>query len=68
MGYFKQEHWNELSCPPPGNLPDPGMKPIYLMSPELQTDYLPMTHQEGPTKSRATCYNKTDESHEYHVE
>ena len=22
MGFSRQEHWNELPCPPPGNLPD----------------------------------------------
>ena len=25
----------EMSCPPPGNFPDPGIKPIFLMSSAL---------------------------------
>ena len=28
MGFFRQEYWNGLPCPPPGDLPDPGIKPI----------------------------------------
>ena len=27
MGFSRQEHWNELPFPPPGDLPDPGIKP-----------------------------------------
>ena len=27
MGFSRQEYWNGLPCPPPGNLPDPGIKP-----------------------------------------
>ena len=30
MGYSKQEYWSELSCPPPGDLPDPGIEPTSL--------------------------------------
>ena len=26
MGFSRQEYWNGLPCPPPGNLPDPGLK------------------------------------------
>ena len=24
MGFFQQEYWNGLACPPPGHLPDTG--------------------------------------------
>ena len=30
MGFFRQEYWSELPCPPPGDLPDPGTKPTFL--------------------------------------
>ena len=33
MGFSRQDYWSGLPCPPPGNLPDPGIKPISLMSP-----------------------------------
>ena len=26
MGFFRQEYWNELPFPPPGELPDPGIQ------------------------------------------
>ena len=26
MGFFRQEYWSELPCPPPGDLPDSGME------------------------------------------
>ena len=32
MGFSRQEYLSGLSCPPPGNLPDPGIKPVSLMS------------------------------------
>ena len=35
MGFSKQEYQTGLPCPPPGDLPDPGIKPSSLMSPEL---------------------------------
>ena len=25
MGFLRQEHWSGLPCPPPGELPDPGL-------------------------------------------
>ena len=27
MGFSRQEYWNGLPCPPPGDLPNPGIKP-----------------------------------------
>ena len=38
IGFSKQEYWSQLPCPPPGDLPDPGIKP---RSPALQADSLP---------------------------
>ena len=35
MGFSRQEYWSGLPCPPPGNLPDPGIKPTSLLSPAL---------------------------------
>ena len=33
MGFSRPEHWSGLPCPPPGDLPDPGIAPT---SPALQ--------------------------------
>ena len=32
MGFSRQEYWSGLPCPPLGDLPDPGIKPVSLMS------------------------------------
>ena len=45
MGFSGQEYWSGLLFPSPGDLPDPGIKP---MSPSLQGDYLPSEPREGP--------------------
>ena len=31
-GFSRQEYWSELPCPPPGDLLDPGFKPVSLPS------------------------------------
>ena len=38
MGFSRQEYWSGLPCPPPGDLPNPGIEP---RSPALQADSLP---------------------------
>ena len=35
MGFSRQEYWSGLSCPPPGDLLNPGIKPKY---PALHAD------------------------------
>ena len=35
MGFSRQEHWGGLPCPPPGDLPHPGMEPASLVSPAV---------------------------------
>ena len=32
-GFSRQEYWSGLPCPPPGDLPYPGVEPASLMSP-----------------------------------
>ena len=38
LEFSRQEYWNGLPCPPPGDLPNPGIKP---RSPALQANSLP---------------------------
>ena len=33
MGFFSQEYWSGLPCPPARDLPDPGIEPTPLSSP-----------------------------------
>ena len=30
MGFSRQEYWSGLPCPPPGDLPNPGIEPTSL--------------------------------------
>ena len=47
-GFSRQEYWRGWPCPPPGDLPNPGIEP---RSPALQVDSLPT---EPPGKSKNT--------------
>ena len=35
MGFSRQEYWSGLSCPPPWDIPDPGIEPASFMFPTL---------------------------------
>ena len=35
MGFSRQEYWSGLPCPPPGDPPNPGIRPRSLISPAL---------------------------------
>ena len=48
MGFSRQEYWNELPFPSPGDLNNPGIK---AKSPALQVDSLP---SEPPGKPKNT--------------
>ena len=46
MGFSRQEGWSGVPCPPPGDLPHPGIAPA---SPALQADsYLPLAPPGKP--------------------
>ena len=49
MGFSRQEYWNGLPCPPPGDLPDPGIESRSLA---LQVDFLP---SQPPRKPQPLC-------------
>ena len=38
LGFFRQEYWSGLPCPP-GNLPDLGIEPMSIKSPELSNTW-----------------------------
>ena len=41
IGFFRQEYWSGLPRPPPGDLPNPGIKPCLLSFLGWQTGSLP---------------------------
>ena len=40
MEFSRQDYWSELPFPPPGDLPDPGIKPVSPLSPALADGFL----------------------------
>ena len=56
---FRQEYWSGLSFPTPGDLPDPGVRPMSLMSPAL-ADRLVTTSAtwEVPVIYRLNCVHR----------
>ena len=47
MEFARQEYWCGLLFPPPGNFPDPGIKPTF---PASQADSLVLSHKGSPSK------------------
>ena len=45
MEFSRPEYWSRLPCPPPGNLPNPGIK---SRSPTLQVILYQLSHQGSP--------------------
>ena len=54
MGFPRQEFWSGLPFPPPGDLPDPGIKP---RSPALQADSLPLSHLGSESVSHLVVFD-----------
>ena len=48
LGFSRQEYWSGLPCPPPRDLPDPGIEATSLVAPALQAGSLPLSHQQKP--------------------
>ena len=64
LGFSRQEYWSELPCPPPEDLPNPGIKPG---SPELQADSLPSKPTGKPiSPSCMLCHSVMSDSLQLH--
>ena len=55
MGFFRQEYWNGLPFPSPGNLPDAGIEPI---SPVLVGGFFTTEPLGKPTYTRYLAQNR----------
>ena len=49
MRFSRQEYWSGLSCPPPGDLPDPGIELHLLCLLHWQAGSLPLAPTGRPT-------------------
>ena len=56
MGFPKQEYWNGLPLPPPGDLPNPGIEPESPVFPALQADSLPREALGKPLQKYEKLY------------
>ena len=54
MGFSRQEYWSELSCPPPGDLPDPVIEPESLMSSALADRFFTTSTVKKEVKVKVT--------------
>ena len=54
MGFPRQEYWSELPFPSPGDLPDPGIKPMF---PELAGEFFTA---EPPGKTKEGIHRRRD--------
>ena len=52
MGFSRQKYWSELPFPPPGDLPDPGIKSVSPASPPLAGRFFTT---EPPGKLSGKC-------------
>ena len=52
--FLGRNNWNGLPLPPPGDLPDPGIELVFLKSPALQADSLPLSHLGSPNTDWVT--------------
>ena len=57
LRFSKQEYWSGLLCPTPRDLPDPGIKSMSLMSPELTGRFF-TTNTTWEAPSTQYCFLK----------
>ena len=54
---FSRQYWSELPCPPPGDLPDPGMEPMSLASSALAGRFFTTMPPGNPLNPEGMCIN-----------
>ena len=52
MGFCRQEYWDGLPCPPPEDLPTPGIEPTSLKPPTLAEGFLISSATWGARRTR----------------
>ena len=55
MGFSRQKYWSGLPCPPPGDLPDSGTKPMSLMSLHWQEFFTTEPSRKKPQFHSPQC-------------
>ena len=63
MGFSRQEYSSVLPCPPPGDLPDSGIKPVALKSPVLAGRFFTISTTWEAQRKCGKCINEILLSH-----
>ena len=58
MEFSRQAYWSGLLFPPPGDLPNPGMKPTFFASPALQRSSLALAPPGKPYEIDPWCQKR----------
>ena len=59
MGLSRQEYWSGLPCPPPGDLPDPGIEPRPLTSPQVASGFFTTSVAwEAPSLTKLSRFSR----------
>ena len=59
VGFPRQEYWSALPCPPPGDLPDPGMEPVSPASPALAGGFFTPEPPRKPVSTNPSAHSST---------
>ena len=62
MGFSRQEYWSGLPCPPPGDLPNPGIEPTSLIPLALAGKFFTIDPQGKSTIYTYHCGSAGKES------
>ena len=57
MGFSRQEYWCELPCPPPRDLPDPGITQVSLVSPAFFNARITWEASDGVVIAKSLPYS-----------
>ena len=57
VGFYRQEYWSGLPCPPPGDLPEPGIEPVSLTSPALAGGFFTTSASLEGLRGASRAYN-----------
>ena len=62
MEFSRQEYWDGLPFPPPRDLPDPEIKPVFYMSPALTGGFFTTstTSSRARDQTPAPCVGSTE--------
>ena len=61
----RQKYWSGLLCPPPGDFPNPGIKPAFLLSPALVSRYCTTRQYIKKKRNYFTDKGPSSQSYDY---